>query len=175
MDDTFLYALAEIFRNLPNQPIAFLGVVCVLVSLISLIFFHREPWRIKLFVFILIFLGGGAVVFAADGFFNQIRVEPTSTSARTAADRASPRENLPFQSLPSNLEILVFDASSGKSQGLKLARCLKASNPTQTVDFQKEWLAQWEMDYTRIYYQRRENLALGGTNFKHYTRKTVCD
>lgn len=160
---SFFASLAEILKNLPQHPIAFFGTLAVLLSFVALVFFGREEraW-LKLTAFMVLFLGAGGVSLAAlrysIGESDKSPLPPPINDLSSAVDP----NKLPFEFLPNNIEILVFDATRQKRAGAKLARCLRLGGDERTVDFQRNWMNEWEMEVTRIYYQGSSNEEFAG-------------
>lgn len=152
MDVSFIAALGEVFENLPEHPIAFFGVVSVLLSVVAIIFFRQAHHVVQLFAFILLFVGGGGVTYAALSFGEPIPIEPPPNVP--TLDSTSSRDlGTPFSFIPEQENILVFDATKEKEVGLKLARCFQRVDDSLSVDYLKNWVNEWEMAHTRIYYQ----------------------
>ena len=157
MQASFFTSLAEIFKSLPQHPIAFFGAIAVLLSFVALVFFGKDEraW-LKLTAFVILFIGAGGVSWAALQYSKPENITPISSEP----DAPTPPDPVdsPFDFLPEHIEVLVFDATNRKESGARFARCLNPTNSGRKIDYQKNWMNEWQMRTTRIYYRRDANI-----------------
>lgn len=137
MDWTVLFEkLPEVLANLPEHPIALLGLIILVVGLGGIAFFWRDGSYVKLFVFVLIFLGAGGVALSVQ--------------------EADPRPRLAFDFLPSDTNILLFNSSEDEKAASRLRDVMIAQSDLSNVEVMEVWKNSWVMQRSRIYYQSQE-------------------
>jgi hypothetical protein len=164
--------LAPILSAFLQNPIGLIAFISTLISIIAFFFFNKEHVVFRFFVLLLLGFGSGGAVYATMQVIRpgvqqtvvESSVRHDEPSASLEAQEGSRGGRLPvdaqFGFLPSETNIIVFDASSAGGSGKRLAEEIVKSSLVSSVDFLNDWLDRWVMDVTRIYFIGEENRLL---------------
>lgn len=110
--DSFFKNAAEIFANLPDNPLAIASLIAILLGVLAVAFFYREPVGYKMFAFISVFLGCAGLIYVISLHDNKI----------------------PNSDYPKNISTSSLDSSERNSESDEVSLSDKAKEKHSDID-----------------------------------------